>query len=303
MAEPHPITIAIPFYRNTAYLAAAVESVLAQVDTGWRLFISDDSGGAEDVAGLVCHYADDRITLHRNRSNLGMVRNWNLCIDRAETPLVALLHADDLLLPNYVSLMRALSRGNPEAVAVCCKASIIDAEGRERFSTADAVKRFFVPRVPDPVVVRGEEGLRAVMAGNFIMCPTLCFRAEVLRARRFSEDWKQVQDLEFTARLLTDGDAIVYTRAVAYAYRRHAAGATAIQSQSMLRFEEEIRLFDQVAKRARARSWDHAARTAGQKRIVRLHLAYRALGELLNLRPGRALELLRYRGASPPEPQ
>ena len=296
MAESATITVAIPFYRGLSYLKEAVESVLAQRNSNWRLFVSDDGGIEAGVAELVSGYGDDRIEYCRNETNLGMVNNWNRCIDRADTDLVSLLHADDLLLPDYIEVMRELAERHRGAVAVCCNASIIDANGVSRFSTADAVKRFYVPRVGDPVVVAGEPGLRAMMAGNFIMCPTLCLRKEVLGDRRFSNDWKQVQDLEFTARLLIEGDSIVYTRRVAYAYRRHAAGATAVQSESMLRFEEEFALFDLVAERAAARGWSRAARVSAEKRIVRLHLAFRAMRELLRLKPARALALFRYRG-------
>ena len=296
MAEPATITISIPFYRGLSYLRAAVESVLAQRDSRWRLLVCDDGVVEAGAAELISGYRDNRIEYHRNASNLGMVDNWNHCIDRADTDLVTLLHADDLLLLDYTEVMRELAESHRGAVAVSCNTSIIDADGVSRFSTADAVKRFCVPRSSDPVVVVGETGLRALMAGNFIMCPTLCFRKEVLGERRFSNDWKQVQDLELTARLLIEGDSIVYTRRVAYAYRRHAAGATAVQSESMLRFEEEFALFDLVAERAAARGWAHAARISSEKRIVRLHLAYRAVRELLRLRPGRALALLRYRG-------
>ena len=71
--------------------------------------------------------------------------------------------------------------------------------------------------------------MKALMRGNFVMCPTLCFRKSVLGSERFAEEWRQVQDLEFTTRLLMAGREIVGSRRAAYAYRRHPESATEIE--------------------------------------------------------------------------
>jgi glycosyltransferase involved in cell wall biosynthesis len=295
--EP-PLTFAIPFYRGLDYLGVAIESVLAQNRPDWRLLVSDDAGEEPGAEELVASFRDQRIDYHRNPHNLGMVQNWNLCIERAETDLVTLLHADDRVLPEYAAIMLALAGRYPDAACLFCEASIIDAEGRPRFSFADAVKRFFVPRAGEEVLLRGEASLRILMAGNFIMCPTLCLRKSVIGSRRFSAGWRQVQDLEFTSRLLMEGDCLVGSRRVGYAYRRHPGNATALQSESLLRFEEEFALFEEVEGRARELGWERAARVARRSTIVKLHLLYRTLRDLAALRPAVAaakLELLRRR--------
>ena len=96
-------------------------------------------------------------------------------------------------------------------------------------------------------------------------------------------------------RKVMDGETLVGTSTVAYAYRRHPGNATAAQSESFLRFDEESALFDEVAARADRLGWSEAARVARRKRIIRLHLAYRALSELGRLRVRAALDCVRYR--------
>jgi len=292
------LTIAIPFFRGREYLQRAIESVRAQERAGWRLLVCDDGGGepraGEEIEALVASFGDDRLRYHRNLSGPDMVRNWNRCLGLAETDLVSVLHADDQLLPGYAGLMLDLAPAHPEASAFYCEARIIDARGRPSFSLADAVKPWFRPAADDPTVLRGEPAVRALMAGNFIMCPTLCFRKSVLGDRRFSPDWRQAQDLEFTTRLLMDGESLVGSRQTAYAYRRHKDSATSRQSDSMLRFEEEVRLFDLVADRAEELGWLEAARVSRRKRIVKLHLLYRSLRELAALRPRAAATRLRF---------
>jgi hypothetical protein len=161
------------------------------------------------------------------------------------------------------------------------------------FSLADMVKRL-LSRGFGGQVLSGEAGATALMRGNFIMCPTLCFRVGRLAGRRFDDRWAQVQDLEFTIRLLLEGESIVGVEARGYAYRRHPESATSIQSRSRLRFDEEFRLFDEIAKRAEARGWQRTARAARHKRIIKLHLLYRALRDLASLRIRSARETLAY---------
>jgi glycosyltransferase involved in cell wall biosynthesis len=296
-AEVSSVTIAVPFYSGLTYLSDALESVVSQSSPDWRLLVIDDSGELEDadsVRELVTSFADARMESRRNPQNLGMVDNWNRCIDESESDLVTLLHADDRLLPRYVELMLELASRHPRAAALYCRAAIIGRSGRRTFSTPDLVKRWFAPRATDVAVLVGEPAATALMRGNFIMCPTLCFRRSVLGRRRFTRGWSQVQDLELSVRLLMDGESLVGSSEVAYAYRRHPASATAVHSECRLRFDEEFRLFDQVAERATELGWESTADVASRKRIVKLHLLYRAARDLIALRIGQAAETLRY---------
>jgi len=287
------LSFAIPFHRGLDYLRIAIDSVVAQSRSDWQLLVCDDGRVEDGAEALVTGYADARIRYLANAENLGMVGNWNRCLDESSTDLVTLLHADDRVLPDYAQLMLDLADAYPDAAACFCGASIIDAQGRGQFSFADAIKRVFAPSGPGPMLLSGEGALRALMAGNFIMCPTLCYRKSVLGERRFDSNWQQVQDLELTTRLLLEDERIVGSHEVAYAYRRHAGNATALQTRSMLRFDEEFRLFAQVADRAAARGWPRAEQVARRSTIVKLHLAYRALSELLTGQPSHAAQKLR----------
>lgn len=292
-----PLGIAIPFFRNTSYLRTAITSVTEQSSADWRLWVMDDSGqneSEEAVREVTASFDDDRIHYRRNPETIGMVSNWNLCLDAADTEFLTLLHGDDRLLPNYVDVIQHAAREHPQAAAVYCEATIIGASGRSAFSLPDLVKGFFSPKAVDRVVLAGQIAATALMRGNFIMCPTLSFRRSLLGAQRFDPRWEQVQDLDLTLRLLMDGATLVGATQVAYAYRRHRESATWTQSQSRLRFDEEFRLFDEVAARAEALGWHETARVSRQKRIVKLHLAYRALRALSRLQLPSAVETLRY---------
>jgi glycosyltransferase involved in cell wall biosynthesis len=286
--------LAVPYYAGLAYLAEALASAQAQEDGDWSLVVFDDSADKEPARALVEGLGDARIRYRANPGTLGMVACWNRALEESEGELLTLFHADDLLLPGYVAECKRLHALHPEAVACFTAARTIDERGDERFSLQDDIKRWLVPRGGAEVVLRGEAGLRALMRGNFIVCPSLCFQRARLGGRRFDGGWKQVQDLELLTRLLFEDETLVGSRRAVYAYRRHGQNATARATESWLRFEEEFALFDAVARAARARGWPRAAGVSRRKTMLRLHLGWRALVELLRLRPRVALEALAF---------
>src|SRR5437762_3520341 len=113
---PRTITLAIPYYRGLDYLRRAIESVVRQTSSNWRLLVIDD-GSDEPAESTVAHFREPRVGYLRNTSTLGMAGNWNRCLDLAQTDLVTILHADDELLPNYVQLMATADQEVADAVA------------------------------------------------------------------------------------------------------------------------------------------------------------------------------------------
>lgn len=295
MSVPTPpaITFAVPFYRGADYLARAVESVFRQTDPRWQLVVADE-GVDPDGPQVMERFPDPRVRYARNPRPLGLAGNWNRCMDLAGGGLVTLLHADDELRPNYVALMAGLAAAHPDAAALFCQADVIGPDGRPVFSLADRVKNVLRPLGAGPIRVAGENGLAALLRGNFIMCPTVCYRMSALGDRRFDGRWRMVADLDLFARLLRDGCEMVGSRGVGYAYRRHPESATTTYTDNLLRFREETTLYDELATDAAGRGWAKAARAARAKRIIKLHLAYRVLEDLSRGRVRAAGRKLRF---------
>jgi glycosyltransferase involved in cell wall biosynthesis len=284
-ASAEPLTVAIPFYKGHDYLRRAIESVRRQSSPDWRLIVCDD-GPESGTADLIASFGDPRIRYLRNERNLGMAGNWNRCLAATDTDLVNLLHNDDELLPDYVELMLRAGRDHPDAAAFFCRAKVIDADGRATFSFVDFVKGFLVPRASGPLVLRGRDAVARLMRGNFIMCPTVCYRKRRIPADPFHPEWRMVLDLDFFARLLLDGEYLVGLPETAFSYRRHAGNATEAYTASLLRFEEESRLHDQIAAAARDQGWPEVARTATRKWVIKFNLLFRLTQDLTRLRLG-----------------
>lgn len=112
---PSPaISVAMSVYNGERYLAAAIESVLAQDFADFEFLIVDD-GSTDASAHIINLYAqrDARIrpTLRENR---GLVASLNEMIAEARAPIIARMDADDICRPNRFSRQIAFLAGNPE---------------------------------------------------------------------------------------------------------------------------------------------------------------------------------------------
>ena len=284
MSSDPQITFAIPFYSGVPYLRRAIESVQAQSLNDWVCIVVDDAGAETETEAAVASYGDSRIRYVRNQSNLGLAGNWNQALRISVTPLVTLLHSDDELLPGYAEAVIATHTAHPNAVAVFTRASIIGADSKPVFSLPDRIKRIIESLKGSETTVSGEEGLNGLLRGQYIFCPTLCYRASRLEPDPFQARWRMVADLEFLASTILKGGEFLGIPEELYSYRRHEESQTALLTATTERFDEEIEIYGELSGRAEALGWSRAARTAKTKRIIRLHLAYRIIGDLLHRR-------------------
>jgi glycosyltransferase involved in cell wall biosynthesis len=278
------LTIAIPFYLGKKYIAKAIESVLAQSDSRWKLIICNDGPDGRLLDDLVLEYNDLRISIYQNESRLGMVGNWNRCLDMATTDLVTILHDDDELLPNYASMMIEASERYPSSAAFFCNAIIIDANSARKFSLPDYVKKYVRSQRARLFSLSGASAFTDLLKGNYIMCPTLCYRKSRILERRFSSKWRFVQDWDFSLRLLMEGETLVGINEIAYAYRRHKDNATTRYTDDLTRFIEEVRLCEEMANWSSRVGWTESEKVAKNKHIIKLNLAYCILMDLLSFR-------------------
>lgn len=268
------VTVALPYAREGMdYLIRATDSLMGQDFKGWHGFVMDDSiEGNEEIASIMSRYGDERITYRRNNGPHGIGNAWNACIDATDTELFCILHTDDELEPDYLSTMVRLSGSQMGANLYFCGATVIDKDGKLCFSLPDRVKELIEPG-DEPVIIHGPEGIRRLIVGNYIMCPTIMYRRSAIGSRRFSPDYRFVLDFRFTLGVLFDGGTIVGTHRRAYRYRRHEAQATAQLSRAGGRFQEELDLFREVEDIASKLGWDRLARAARSRPIYRTNAA------------------------------
>ncbi len=102
------ISCVIIFLNGEAFIAEAIESVLAQTWPNWELILVDDgtTDGASDIARRYCEAHPDRIRLiaHEAGRNLGMSASRNAGVRASRGKYVAYLDADDIWLPERLAV-------------------------------------------------------------------------------------------------------------------------------------------------------------------------------------------------------
>src|SRR4051812_25908670 len=94
--EVPEVSVIIPVYNGSAYIAEAIDSVLMQSDVAFEIVVGDN-GSTDDTVPIIRRIADQRIVLVEGKSNLGIYGNLRRLFALARAPLVKILCADDWL--------------------------------------------------------------------------------------------------------------------------------------------------------------------------------------------------------------
>jgi glycosyltransferase involved in cell wall biosynthesis len=113
------LSVMIPAYNCISYLAETIESVLAQ-DLGveqMQIAVIDDCSTDGDVLALVQDIGKNRVDYFRQPVNVGSLRNFETCLNRATGEWVHLLHGDDRVAVGFYAEITSLFQQYPEAGA------------------------------------------------------------------------------------------------------------------------------------------------------------------------------------------
>src|SRR5260370_18406428 len=105
------VSICIPTFNADRWIQECLESALAQIYPRLEVLIIDDASTDETVE-LVRAVDDKRIRVLVNEPNIGLVRNWNKCIEMARGEFIKFLVHDDILYPDCVQKMMRLLLSN-----------------------------------------------------------------------------------------------------------------------------------------------------------------------------------------------
>lgn len=110
------VTLSLPVFNGSKYIANAVESILGQTFGDFKLVVTDNAS-EDDTVEIVSSYVrmDRRVTLIRNRENIGAAANYNLGFTQGSGKYFKWCAHDDHLSPNYLEACIALLDANPDA--------------------------------------------------------------------------------------------------------------------------------------------------------------------------------------------
>lgn len=230
------ISVLMPTFRYARYLPEAIESVLAQDYRDFEVIVSDDAS-PDESGEIIRRYAakDARIRAHVQPRNLGMVANWNWCLQQATGEYVKYLFGDDRLNhPHALGKMAIELDLNPQVVMVATGRLILDAD-------SNTIEIW--DELGDTGIKRGRDVIRHCLLDdrNLVGEPSAVMFRRAAAARGFDPDLRQIVDEEMWFHLLAGGD-LAYLSDPLCAFRRHAVQQTAVNAQTSVASVETMLL-------------------------------------------------------------
>jgi len=209
------ISLCIPTYNYGRFLPQTIDSILQQTFDHFEVLIIDDCS-TDETEEVVKPYAirNPRIRFIINPENLGMVRNWNLCLAEARGKYIKYLFGDDLLLSrDALQKMVSLLESEKSISLVSSSRKIIDSESNT-IGMKSPFKR--------DLVAQGTKLINLCLAkqDNLIGEPTAVMFRKSDATRGFKSQYRQIVDLEMWFYLLEKGD-FAYIREPLCAFRVH----------------------------------------------------------------------------------
>jgi len=277
-ARPAKLHVFIPGYRNPDLLAETLESLTRSMDRELRdgvvLATCVDDASPQSLEPVVHSCGRGRVEYVRNDTNLGIIPNFNHCINMARAPFVMFLGADDLVLPRYWATVEAMIQRYPEAVVYSPGVAEVDSHGRRSSSLS-----YFIKRAISPFLARfrmvdlGGSRLAIRLAiGDFLYFPGLCWRTDYLRRQPFDTRWSDAADWHrLFLCALEGGHLVVDSREPVFLYRRHSRSASEMSAGSGLRFENERLLSRHMCRLSKDKGWLVAAAMGWLHPMVRMN--------------------------------
>lgn len=214
LAPVPAISVVIPVYNASSFLAEAVESVLEQTFQDWELVAVDD-GSTDNSVEILAGFAkrDSRIRV-LPMPHAGICRTRNTGIKAARGRYFAALDNDDAMLPGRLQKQYDFMVAHPAYAAVGTAGILVDVDG-------DPINERYFP-------TSGEDVEAELLAGrNPLMQSSMMFRRDaVIQAGCYQDGRNFAEDYDLFLRL-TESGKIGNLGEVLMRQRQHISRASA----------------------------------------------------------------------------
>ncbi len=226
------VEVIIPAYNAATFLTAALESVICQSFTDWRILLVDD-GSTDDTAAIATSYAErlgPRLK-YIYQQNAGLPAARNTAIRHAEGEYLALLDSDDVWLPcRLTETLKVFARS--EAIGLTYGfIDGIDPQGRI-ISTFQTPSKHPEGRIAPYIYMREID----------LPCPSITFRKVcVEKVGDFDETMRATEDRDLWLRIALQYEVALVCEVIAQ-YRTSPQAMTSDPErmfQAQLRFIEK----------------------------------------------------------------
>lgn len=209
------VSIVMPVYNGEAFLAEAIDSVIAQTYARWELIVIDD-GSTDDTARIVNSYDDPRIR-YSYQTNSGQTAALNAGLDQVQGEFVTTLDADDAYPADSLQVRANFLNEHLQFGAVYGDGQYCDVSGK--------ALRLFSEQMP--AGVSGDVYDLLIVSPFYGTGASVMIRREVLLNHeiRYDDTIVWCQDWDFYIRLAAC-TSIGFADTVTVFYRIHESGMT-----------------------------------------------------------------------------
>lgn len=124
------LSVVMPAFNAEDYIAQAIDSVLAQTHSDFELIIVND-GSSDNTPVIAENYRkrDPRVILIA-QANQGTAHALNVGIAKAQSEWIAIMHADDVMLPNRLQRQIMFISQHPQVSVVGALVYYINFQGK-----------------------------------------------------------------------------------------------------------------------------------------------------------------------------
>ena len=221
-----PITVLMSVYNGENHLEEAIESILKQTFTNFEFIIIDD--GSEDTSlKIINNYKDKRISLLKNKQNIGLSASLNNGIKLSKGKYIARMDADDISLPERLEKQYNFMERNTAIGIVGAGYHIINELG-EHMGT------YIYP--DNPVAIQWK-----LLAGPVFPHPTVMMRKKILIENNLSynEEYFVTQDYDLWCKMIQFTKGSNFPEVLIH-YRHHEESKSKIELEKQEHFKVKI---------------------------------------------------------------
>lgn len=232
MSTPPLVSVIIPAYKAAAFVAKAVDSILAQDHAPIEIIVVDDCSPDDTAGALKPHVDAGQVRLIRQERNQGVAVARNTGIRASSGAFIAFLDADDLWLPHHLSRALSVLQSHADIDVVLQDFDIRDMVTGQGHGTWFALRREAMDILEctqvGPGCHRIDDGfLAALMVGCFIHVQATVSRRHVFDGVFFDERIRCSEDVDWALRSVHVGGARwAWMAGSSGVYHRHADSLT-----------------------------------------------------------------------------
>jgi glycosyltransferase involved in cell wall biosynthesis len=228
------VSVIVPAYKCTAYIAATLESAFAQTFRDFELIVVND--GCPDTENLERElepYQSRIVYIKQPNGGPGAARNTG--VRAASAPIVAMMDSDDFWEPDYLAFHLEMFEKDPSIDLIYPNAVF--------FGDTPVAGQTFMQFFPQ----KGEPGFDTILTGDCLVFAQVTARREILlKAGLYDTSLMSAEDMDLWLRVAKAGGRIARHERPLVRYRLRSGS---LSYDSIRNLEYVLRVLDKLLNR------------------------------------------------------